>query len=70
MYAGRLSSIKTLLPFDYYYLDYCKPNEGIDYLHHNIGERITGDNFANTPHGVSIIHLKNLIIFTDRHDEI
>lgn len=30
VYVSRLNSIKTLLPFDFYYLNYCLPGE-VDY---------------------------------------
>ena len=49
--ASRLNSIKTHLPFDYYYLDFCG-SEVAQYQIENVGEALTGDNIANTPFNV------------------
>jgi len=55
IFAGRLDSIKTHLPFDYYYLNFCEPDK-IEYTSKGVGDSITGDNLANTPYKVIFSH--------------
>ncbi|GJN38674.1 hypothetical protein PR202_gb27739 [Eleusine coracana subsp. coracana] len=45
--VNKLSSIKTQLPYDYYFLDYCKP-EAIKNSAENLGEVLRGDRIENS----------------------
>ncbi|VAI89667.1 unnamed protein product [Triticum turgidum subsp. durum] len=45
--VNKLSSIKTQLPYDYYFLDYCKP-EVIKNSAENLGEVLRGDRIENS----------------------
>ncbi|KAL8265086.1 hypothetical protein R6Q59_023216 [Mikania micrantha] len=45
--VNKLSSTKTQLPYDYYYLNYCKP-EQIQNIVENIGEVLRGDHIENS----------------------
>ena len=63
VYVSRLNSIKTLLPFDFYYLNYCNPSD-VEYKTENVGEALTGDHIANTPFKVTY-NLSKLIVQND-----
>jgi len=65
IFAGRLDSIKTHLPFDYYYLNFCEPDK-IEYTNKGVGDSITGDNLANTPY--KVISLKINVPNIDQYD--
>ena len=54
--VNKLSSIKTQLPYDYYFLDYCKP-EAIKNSAENLGEVLRGDRIENSVYNVSIVSL-------------
>ena len=54
MKVNKLSSIKTQLPYDYYFLDYCKP-EAIKNSAENLGEVLRGDRIENSVYNVSIL---------------
>ena len=54
MKVNKLSSIKTQLPYDYYLLDYCKP-EAIKNSAENLGEVLRGDRIENSVYNVSIL---------------
>ncbi|KAL8217359.1 hypothetical protein R6Q57_020732, partial [Mikania cordata] len=45
--VNKLSSTKTQLPYDYYYLNYCKPNH-IQNSAENLGEVLRGDRIENS----------------------
>uniref|UniRef100_A0A0E0E300 Transmembrane 9 superfamily member n=1 Tax=Oryza meridionalis TaxID=40149 RepID=A0A0E0E300_9ORYZ len=45
--VNKLSSTKTQLPYDYYFLDYCKP-EAIKNSAENLGEVLRGDRIENS----------------------
>lgn len=47
----RLNSINTHIPYEFYYLNLCKPQD-IQYEYDNIGDRITGDRQVSTPYKV------------------
>lgn len=51
--VNKLSSIKTQLPYDYYFLDYCKP-EAIKNSAENLGEVLRGDRIENSVYNVSL----------------
>ncbi|XP_052110111.1 transmembrane 9 superfamily member 7 [Arachis duranensis] len=45
--VNKLSSTKTQLPYDYYYLKYCKPKEVVNSAE-NLGEVLRGDRIENS----------------------
>ncbi|XP_078165032.1 transmembrane 9 superfamily member 7-like [Carex rostrata] len=45
--VNKLSSTKTQLPYDYYFLDYCKPDEILNSAE-NLGEVLHGDRIENS----------------------
>ncbi|CAN6457122.1 unnamed protein product [Victoria cruziana] len=45
--VNKLSSIKTQLPYDYYFLSYCKPNKIMNNAE-NLGEVLRGDRIENS----------------------
>ena len=50
--VNKLSSVHTQLPYDYYYLKYCKPKEGIKPYAENLGEFLSGDRIENSPYDI------------------
>jgi transmembrane 9 superfamily protein 2/4 len=50
--VNKLSSTHTQLPFDYYSLKYCKPEEGVKSYAENLGEFLGGDRIENSPYVV------------------
>ena len=52
--VNKLSSTKTQLPYDYYYLNYCKPKK-ITNNAENLGEVLRGDRIENSVYTVSIL---------------
>jgi transmembrane 9 superfamily member 2/4 len=53
--AGPLTSVETQLPFEYYYLPFCK---GEDYQvnNENLGQALTGDVLERTPYNIKMNH--------------
>ncbi|KVI05889.1 Major facilitator superfamily domain, general substrate transporter [Cynara cardunculus var. scolymus] len=51
--VNKLSSTKTQLPYDYYYLNYCKPNH-IQNSAENLGEVLRGDRIENSVYTFSM----------------
>ena len=50
-----MTSIKTQLPYDYYSLPFCSPDEDfIRYKSLNLGEVLRGDRIVNTLYNVII----------------
>lgn len=47
--ANKLTSTKTQLPYEFYYLDYCKPTEIVNSAE-NLGEVLRGDRIENSPY--------------------
>lgn len=47
--VNKITSIKTQLPYEYYSLDYCKPDV-IDNVAENLGEVLRGDRIENSPY--------------------
>ncbi|PKI62325.1 hypothetical protein CRG98_017326, partial [Punica granatum] len=45
--VNKLSSTKTQLPYDYYYLKYCKPPKIVNSAE-NLGEVLRGDRIENS----------------------
>ncbi|KAI3773331.1 hypothetical protein L1987_47856 [Smallanthus sonchifolius] len=52
--VNKLSSIKTQLPYDYYYLKYCKPDQ-IRNTMENIGAVLRGDRIENSMYGENLL---------------
>ncbi|KAH7296431.1 hypothetical protein KP509_26G022900 [Ceratopteris richardii] len=48
--VNSLTSIETELPFGYYTLPYCKPQEGEKHVAENLGELLMGDRIENSPY--------------------
>ncbi|XP_057767243.1 transmembrane 9 superfamily member 12 [Salvia miltiorrhiza] len=48
--VNSLTSIETELPFSYYSLPYCKPQDGIKKSAENLGELLMGDQIDNSPY--------------------
>jgi len=53
--VNKLTSVKTQLPFAYYYLPYCKPNGGVEDSAENLGELLEGDMIENSPYEVKML---------------
>ena len=51
---NKLSSTKTQLPYEYYYLNYCKPKNVLNSAE-NLGEVLRGDRIENSVYIVSSI---------------
>lgn len=51
--VNKLSSTKTQLPYDYYYLNYCKPPK-INNSAENLGEVLRGDRIENSVYMVRL----------------
>ncbi|KAK4751336.1 hypothetical protein SAY87_004818 [Trapa incisa] len=48
--VNSLTSIETELPFGYYSLPYCRPQDGIKKSAENLGELLMGDQIDNSPY--------------------
>ncbi|KAH7277641.1 hypothetical protein KP509_39G060600 [Ceratopteris richardii] len=48
--VNSLTSIETELPFGYYTLPYCLPQEGEKHVPENLGELLMGDRIENSPY--------------------
>lgn len=51
---NKLTSTKTQLPYSYYSLPYCRPDQIVDSAE-NLGEVLRGDRIENSPYVVSFI---------------
>uniref|UniRef100_A0A0C9S5C7 Transmembrane 9 superfamily member n=1 Tax=Wollemia nobilis TaxID=56998 RepID=A0A0C9S5C7_9CONI len=47
--VNKLTSTKTQLPYDYYFLEYCKPKQILNSAE-NLGEVLRGDRIENSPY--------------------
>ncbi|XP_040969433.1 transmembrane 9 superfamily member 7-like isoform X2 [Gossypium hirsutum] len=54
--VNKLSSSKTQLPYDYYFLNYCKPPKIVNNAE-NLGEVLRGDRIENSVYTVRICDL-------------
>ncbi|CAJ0944442.1 unnamed protein product, partial [Mesorhabditis belari] len=45
----KLTSTKTVIPYEYYALPFCRPKGKLHYNSENIGELLRGDRIVNTP---------------------
>lgn len=52
--VNKLSSTKTQLPYNYYFLAYCKPPR-VSYSAENLREVLRGDRIENSVYTVSFI---------------
>lgn len=52
---GKLNSVKTQIPFDYYYLPFCKPNM-LRRTEDNLGEILTGDYTQNSLYQINMMN--------------
>jgi len=53
--AVKMTSAHTQLPYEYYSLDLCKPQNGVvEYFSQNIGQIIRGERIVNTPYVVKM----------------
>lgn len=50
----KLTSTKTVVPYEYYTLPFCKPSGDIHYNSENLGEVMRGDRIVNTPYQVAM----------------
>jgi transmembrane 9 superfamily protein 2/4 len=51
--AIKLTSVKTVIPYEYYTIPFCKPVGGeLHYKSENLGEVMRGDRIVNTPYEV------------------
>lgn len=48
--VNKLSTVKTLLSYDYYSLDFCPPADGVQDAAENLGEYLTGQDIQNSPY--------------------
>ncbi|EHA8588162.1 transmembrane 9 superfamily member 11 [Cocos nucifera] len=48
--VNSLTSIETELPYGYYSLPFCRPQEGIKDMAENLGELLMGDRIENSPY--------------------
>jgi transmembrane 9 superfamily protein 2/4 len=53
----KLTSVHTQLPYQYYSLNFCPPEDGIKASSENLGEILRGDRIENSPY--NILALKN-----------
>lgn len=52
------SSVHTLLPYDYYSLNFCKPADGVKPYSENLGEFLRGDRIENSAYAISMLEDK------------
>lgn len=52
--AIKLTSTKTVVPYEYYTVPFCRPDGEIHYKSENLGEVMRGDRIVNTPYEVSM----------------
>ena len=57
---NKLSSTKTQLPYDYYFLDYCMPQKILNNAE-NLGEVLRGDRIENSIYKVRFHHGKLIL---------
>jgi transmembrane 9 superfamily protein 2/4 len=53
--VNKLSSVHTLLPYDYYSLKFCKPKGGVKPYSENLGEFLRGDRIENSAYQISMM---------------
>mmetsp|Transcript_14632 Transcript_14632/g.19102 ORF Transcript_14632/g.19102 Transcript_14632/m.19102 type:complete len:667 (-) Transcript_14632:162-2162(-) len=48
--VNKMTSTKTLMPLDYYFLPFCAPDEGPSMDNENLGEFLAGDRIESSPY--------------------
>uniref|UniRef100_A0A1I8ERJ8 Transmembrane 9 superfamily member n=1 Tax=Wuchereria bancrofti TaxID=6293 RepID=A0A1I8ERJ8_WUCBA len=48
----KITSTKTVVPYEYYSLPFCRPQGAIHYISENLGEVMRGDRIVNTPFAI------------------
>ncbi|CAG9535319.1 unnamed protein product [Cercopithifilaria johnstoni] len=48
----KITSTKTVVPYEYYALPFCRPQGAIHYISENLGEVMRGDRIVNTPFAI------------------
>ncbi len=65
--AIKLTSVKTHIPYEYYTLPFCKPQQGeLTYKSENLGEVLRGDRIVDTPFQVRPNLYKQTILVRSR----
>ncbi|OEL37321.1 Transmembrane 9 superfamily member 12 [Dichanthelium oligosanthes] len=62
--VNSLTSIETELPFSYYSLPYCRPEDGIKKSAENLGELLMGDQIDNSPYRFHVNVSESLYLCT------
>jgi len=50
--VNKLTSTHSQIPYDYYSLKFCKPEDGVKMAAENLGEFMTGDRIDNSPYNI------------------
>jgi transmembrane 9 superfamily protein 2/4 len=53
--VNKLTSTHTQIPYDYYKLKFCRPQDGIKAYSENLGELLSGDRIENSPYDVKML---------------
>lgn len=67
--VNSLTSIDTEMPFSYYSLPFCKPQEGVKDSAENLGELLMGDRIENSPY-LFKMHINESKIFLCKTDKL
>ena len=65
--VNKLDSVLTQLPYDYYQLPFCRPDDGVKKDAENLGEILTGDSIENSPYKVEMMLPLNVMHFVKKH---
>lgn len=57
--VNKLSSTHTLLPYDYYSLNFCAPDGGVKSYSENLGEFLRGDRIENSAYKINMLENLN-----------
>lgn len=53
--VNKLTSVHTLLPYEYYSLKFCRPVDGVKSYSENLGEFLRGDRIENSAYSVEML---------------
>jgi len=80
--VNKMTSMRTQLPYEYYDLPFCKPEEGVKEFAENLGEVLTGNVVQNSPYEIRMYEemrckllcvksydKKEVSLFTERIEE-
>eukprot|EP00440_Ansanella_granifera_P071815 gb/GFBE01077934.1/.p1 GENE.gb/GFBE01077934.1/~~gb/GFBE01077934.1/.p1 ORF type:complete len:612 (+),score=122.16 gb/GFBE01077934.1/:1-1836(+) len=56
--VNKMTSAKTQLPYGYYTLAYCQPDDGVKNAIENLGQQMTGDLIENSPYQIKLMESK------------